>query len=103
MIKQALFCLLLVLPLAGLAKDKPASKAPAFLSTAATLTPAFKASPDGVRAPFANEEAKYYNKAWPIKETHSLWALILMGSVLAIIFTLLIHKMARSKPRQPEE
>lgn len=103
MIKQAFFALLLLgIPFAALAKTTPAKSA-APDAVVSTPTASFQPKADGVRAPFANEEAKYYNKAWPIKEAHSLWALILMGSVLAVIFTLLIRKMAQSKPRQPEK
>lgn len=103
MIKQAFFVLLLVgIPFAALAKTTSAKNA-APAASLSTPTPSFQAKASGVRAPYANEEAKYYNKAWPIKEAHSLWALILMGSVLTIIFTLLIRKMAQSPPRKQKE
>jgi hypothetical protein len=69
--------------------------------------PVAQASPlpvdNGIRTPFANEEAKFYQKAWPIEKSHSLYALILMGSVLAILFTVLIRKMAQSPPRKQKE
>ena len=57
----------------------------------------------GIRTPFADSEATFYQKAWPIQKSHSLYALILMGTVLAIIFAVLIRKMAQSQPRKPQK
>jgi len=81
------------------------------------LTPVYPS--DGVRVPLSNEEQKFYeknapvtgsgnhyvqllNKAWPIAQTHSFWALLLIGGFWTMLLTLLIRKIAQSKPRKPE-
>ena len=54
----------------------------------------------GIITPLATSEEDFYRRAFPIGKTHSFWALILIGTVLIIIFALLIRSMARSGPRK---
>lgn len=97
------FLISILAGLPALAWTQNDSKAKA-IPTPASLVPQTSVIPnEGGRMPFSNEEAKFYNKAWPIRETHSLYALILMGSVLAVLFTILVRKMAQSGPRKPSE
>ncbi len=81
------------------------------------LTPVYPG--DGSRISLSNEEQKFYEKnapltatgnpyiqllkkAWgPAVETHSFWALVLVGGFWAVILAFLIRKMAQSPPRKP--
>jgi hypothetical protein len=53
--------------------------------------------------PFSNEEANFYRRAWPIDKSHSIGALILFGSVLILLLSLIVRTMAQSGPRKPSQ
>ena len=55
----------------------------------------------GIRAPLANEEENFYQKAWPVRKNHADQALLLIGVVFLIILTLVIRAIAKSGPRKP--
>jgi hypothetical protein len=101
--RKSLFILILMgLPLLLAAQNsQPVKKIP----TPASLPHYPQTTPDlqdgGIRTPFSHEEENFYRRAWPIEKSHGAYALILMGSVLAVIFFLLIRKMFKSPPRRP--
>lgn len=64
------------------------------------VTPTIAAVDSGPMS-FTNEEANFYRRAWPIDKSHSLGALILFGSILVTLLTLIIRQMAKSGPRKP--
>jgi hypothetical protein len=53
-----------------------------------------------IRTPLAAAEDQYYQRAFPIKKSHALASLLLMGFVLLSIFGFLIRTMAKSQPRK---
>ncbi len=63
--------------------------------------PAQKPVTDLGPMPFSNAEANFYRRAWPIDKSHSIGALVLFGSVLALLLFGLIRQMAKSGPRKP--
>ena len=82
-------------------KVSPAQTSPALLKP----TPA-PASPDplsdgGIRTPFSKEEETFYQRAWPIRKSHSAQALLLIGGVFLILLFFLGRKMFNSPPRKP--
>jgi hypothetical protein len=81
------------------------TSAPKPISSPATLMP--RATPassnDSGPMPFSNEEANFYRRAWPVEKSHSIFALILYGSVVVILLTLIVRKMAQSGPRKPPQ
>ena len=53
-----------------------------------------------IHTPLATAEDQFYQTAFPIKKSHAVPALLLMGFVLVTIFGFFIRAMIRSKPRK---
>jgi hypothetical protein len=92
---------LLSLVLISLPKTSAAQTSPVLLKpTPAPASPA-SISDGGIRTPFSKEEETFYQRAWPIRKSHSAQALLLIGGVFLILLFLLGRKMFNSPPRKP--
>ncbi len=66
-------------------------------------SPAQESATDLGPMPFSNAEANFYRRAWPVDKSHSAGALILFGTVVAVLLFGLIRQMAKSGPRKPPQ